>query len=918
MRIRTADLLNAIEALYQLSYSPGWRPIREAQIKKYAAQAIHVNGAPAKMRPACDVGRPGQSAASGDPHATEAPIFRPSPLIARLLATTSMTDLPSPSYRIAKFGGTSVINPERMEAAVGIVTDDVARQQGGQVVVVTSALGGVTDLLLAALRAAADRTGEHRAILQQLRDRHDDAAARLAPEGEHESLAADLSAVLDETEELLQGIYLLREFTPRFSDAVVSAGERLAAPLLSAAFRLAGKESVALDARELIRTDDAFGEAAVDLAASRELVRTALADLPASVVPVVTGFIGSTADGVTTTLGRSGSDYTATLLAGALDASEVVIWTDVDGVLSADPRIVPNAFTLPRLTYREAAELAHFGAKVLHPRTMRPLERAGIPLIIKNTTRPVHEGTRITSEADAEGPPIKAITSVRNAALITLEGSGLLGVPDLTARAFAALAEREVPVFLIAQASSEGSLCFAVTERDREEALRLLHRALARECERGDLHGIRAESGLAVIAAVGHGLRHAPGLAGKMFATLARTRINVRAIAEGASDHNLSCVVQDDEAPQAVRALHEAFALRRLRAHVVLLGTGSIGSRLLALLAQQAETLLERQRVNLRLVGLARTGRLLWEPEGLDFVDAATRLAEAGEDHRVIDEVGRRIESSRLERLIVVDATGSTAVAECYREWLAAGAAVVTPNQHALSRPIEDVRAVRRAASGAEVPFLYETTVGAGLSVLNTLRDLVRTGDDVHHIDGVFSGTLAFVFHAMREGRAFSEAVREAAERGYAETDPRADLAGEDVRRKLLILARELGMDVEESDVQVQSLVPADLRDVSREEFWQQLPKTDAFWAQKGADFASRGQRLQYVALLAPGQLRAGVQALPARSPLATLKGASVLYSFHTQRYGDDPLVVQGPGANADVTASVLLADVVRAAEAMR
>jgi bifunctional aspartokinase / homoserine dehydrogenase 1 len=826
-----------------------------------------------------------------------------------------MTDLAPAAYHVAKFGGTSVADAERMRAVVALVTGHRERQPEEETVVVTSAMGGVTDDLLAAVLAATGRSGEHRDILARIRERHYDAAARLAAEGEHRAVVATIDEVLHETEELLQGIYLLRECTPRFADAVVSAGERLAAPLLAAAFRAADTPAVALDARELIRTDEA---GAVDRDASRELTRRAFDAIPIGTVPVVTGFIAATADGVTTTLGRSGSDYTATLLAAALQAREVVIWTDVDGVLSADPRIVPEAFTLERLTYREAAELAHFGAKVLHPRTMRPLERAGIPLVIKNTGRPEGPGTAITHDPDPNAAPIRALTAVRNAALITLEGAGLLGVPDLTARAFAALTEREVPVLLIAQASSEGSLCFAVPEAEREDALRLLHRALARECERGDLHGIHAETGLAVIAAVGQGLRQAPGLAGKMFATLARARINVRAIAEGASDHNLSCVVSDDEAARAVGALHEAFALRRLRAHLVLLGIGTVGGRLLNLLAELADLLLDRQRVNLRLVGVARRERLLWEPDGQPFAGAEARLASTDTGTDVLDALGEKIREARLERLIIVDATGSGETARHYDAWLAAGAAVVTPNQHALAQPLDRVAAMRDAARQGEAPLLYETTVGAGLSVLNTLRDLVRTGDHVRKIYGVLSGTLAHVFHAMREGRAFSEAVREASALGYTESDPRADLAGEDVRRKLLILGREMGLLCEPSDVQVQSLVPDELADVGLEEFWERLPDYDEAWDRQRGEYASRGQHLQYVGLLAEGEIRAGVQALSARSPLAKLRGASVMYAFHTDRYGDEPLVVQGPGANADVTASVLLADIVRAAEAMR
>lgn len=827
-----------------------------------------------------------------------------------------MEQSPATPVRVHKFGGTSVADAGRLRAAARLAAQDRDQHPDARTVVVTSALGGVTDRLLAAIHAARDRTGEHRSILEEIEQRHRDAAAEL--ESGEERLDA-IRAVIEEVEELLQGIFLLRECTPRFTDAIVSAGERLAAPLLAAAIRAEGLEAEDLDARRLIRTDDAFGEAAVDFGATRRLVREAFEGIPPDAVTVVTGYIASTEDGVTTTLGRSGSDYTATLLAAALDAEHVIIWTDVDGVLSADPRIVPEAYTLPHLTYREAAELAHFGARVLHPRTMRPLERAGIPLVTKNTGNPSASGTRIDDTAPAGGPPVKAVTAVREAALVTLDGAGIIGVPNLTARAFEALAHRDVPVLMIAQASSEGSLCLAVYERDADSAVRTLERALENECARGDLRGIRSEKGLSVVAAVGEGLRRQPGLAGRMFATLARARVNVSAIAQGASDHNLSCVVDDADAERAVQALHETFALGRLRAHLVVVGTGSIGSRFLKLLGERAGPLLASQRLNLRLAGVADSRRLLWHADGLDPATAAARLAQAVPSTAdPLAALTDHLRSARVERLIVVDASPAEAVARSYPEWLREGAAVVTPNQRAFTLDEELYQAVRAAASGAATPIAYDTTVGAGLSILSTLRDLRRTGDTVRRIEGVLSGTLAYVFSALREGRPFAEAVRQAAERGLTETDPRADLAGEDVARKLVILARELDLPIDPAGVKVQSLVPPELRDLSVDEFWQRLPAVDAFWQRKGEEFASRGQRLQYVAVLGPDLVRAGVQGLPDGSPLAGLRGSSVAFAFHTERYQREPLVVQGPGASADITAAVLLADVVRAAEAMR
>ncbi len=815
-------------------------------------------------------------------------------------------------FRVAKFGGTSVGTPERIGEVVRLVA---AMPETVRPVVVSSALGGVTDRLIAAIESAKGRTGEHRDILAALRERHTETLDALAAEDDREALREHLSTLFEATAELLHGVYLLRECTPRFQDGIISVGERLSVPLVAAAFRAAGHDAVALDATQFVRTDDAFGEAAVDFAETRRLVVERFAELAPGTIPVVTGFVASTDEGVTTTLGRSGSDYTATILGGALDADEVVIWTDVDGVLSADPRIVPEAFSLEHLSYREAAELAHFGAKVLHPRTMKPLEKAGIPLRIKNTMRPDAEGTRITATPPPSASTIKAITSVRDAALVTLEGAGIIGVPDLTARVFEALADAELPVLLIAQASSEGSLCFAVREADRAEALRVLNKEFERECERGDLHGIHDLPNVAVLAGVGDGMRTQPGLAGQMFATLGRAHVNVLAIAEGASEHNLSAVVADDDAPRAVAALHETFALRRTRAHLVVVGVGTLGTKLLALLEKQAPDLLEAQRLNLRLVGIADSERLAWDPAGIAFGDARERLASG--EASDLDALTDRLHDARLERLIVVDATASEAVAQRYPDWLRAGAAVVTPNKQANTLGADLYDAIRTAARDGDAPFLYETTVGAGLSVISTLRDLVRTGDHIRRVEGVLSGTLAFLFNTMRDGASFSEAIRRAAERGYTEPDPRADLSGEDVGRKLLTLAREMGLRPEPSAVQVQSLVPEALRGESLETFWAKLPQADAFWQKKLAEYAGRDEQLQYVAVLEAGQIRAGVQALAPSSPLRDLRGAANVVAFYTDRYAPEPLIVQGPGASAEITTAVLLADIVRAAEAM-
>ena len=799
--------------------------------------------------------------------------------------------------------------PERVREVVriSVATPDTFRR-----VVVSSAFGGVTDRLLAAVDAATGRDEAWREILAEVCERHTAAVEALAVPDERAALGAFHDALFGEVADLLHGMSLLRECTPRFRDAVVSAGERAAVPVVAAAFRAMGHAAVALDATAFVRTDDSFGEAAVDTPETRRLVRAAIDAVPAGAIAVVTGFVGSTSEGVVTTLGRSGSDYTATILAGALGAAECTIWTDVDGVLSADPRVVPDAFPLARLSYEEAAELAHFGAKVLHPRTMRPLVASGIPLRIANTLNPDAPGTLVGPAAPGRGAAeIKAVTAVRGAALVRVVGASVLEVPDLAARVFAPLADAGFAVFLVAQASAEGSLGLAVREADAALVVRTLERSLARAIERGDVLAVTSETGAAVVAAVGSFVHDAPGLAGRMFATLGRARVSARALAQGGGDHTLSAVVADADAPAAVRALHEAFAMRRLRAHVVVVGAGALGRRVLALLAAEAPRL-KAAGLNLRVVGVADSSRLAWDDAGLADPLGALAAAPASD----LDTLTARLTTARLERLVLVDATASADVAVRHAVWLAAGVAVVTPNKAAAARPAAAWARAQAAARDGEAPYLYDAAVGAGLGVVSRLRDLVRTGDTVHSVEGVLSGTVAFVMSRLRDGAAFSQAVREARAAGFAEPDVRDDLSGRDVARKLALLARELGLAADAEAAPVESLVPDGLAGVPLETFWARLGEADAAWAERTA--AATGE-LQLVARLASdGSIRASVEAVPPHSPLAGLRGSEIAVAFHTARNGATPLVLRGPGASADVTAAVVLADIVRAAEAMR
>ena len=819
--------------------------------------------------------------------------------------------MPSPPL-VSKFGGTSVGSPERIRRVVDLVT---AADGDGRRVVVVSALGGVTDDLIAALDAALAREG-HEARVDAIRARHAEAVDALVAEPEREAVRAHLEARFRALGELLDGVSLLREATPRTRDAVVGIGERLSAPLVAAAFRAAGHDAAALEATAFVRTDDRFGDAAVDFEATRRLARRAVGALPPGQVAVVTGFVGSTEAGVATTLGRSGSDYTATILAEALDASECVIWTDVAGVFTADPRLVPEAVALPRLSYREAAELAYFGANVLHPRTMLPAERAGIPILIKSTLDPDLPGTRIAAETDALDLRVKGISSVRGVAVVMVEGAGMQSAVGVGARLFGALSEAGVNVRMTSQASSEQSICLVVDGADADAAVGALEAAFERELGRGDVRRVYAIPDCAVVSAVGEGMRHQPGLAGRLFATLGRAGVNVLAIAQGAAETNISTVVRSEDVGAALGALHEAFPLRRARVHVVVIGTGVVGRRLVEMLAAHAPVLMDRDRIHLRLVGLANSRRMRWDAGGLPLGRALEDLHEAG-DPADLDALDAHLLAPGLERRIVVDATASEAVARRYVGWLEAGVGVVTPNKKANTLDMGYYRALREAAGRREVSYHYETTVMAGLPVVFTVRDLLRSGDRVRHVEGVFSGTLAFLFNRLAEGAAFSEAVRDAKARGFTEPDPRDDLMGEDVARKLLILARETGRDLERADLDVEPLVPPHLLDVSTDAFLDALDDLDAEWADRVAGAAARGERLAYVGQIDDSGARVGVRSVPLDSPFAASRGTDNAILIRSDRYRETPLVVQGPGAGPDVTAAGLLADLVKAAELM-
>lgn len=806
--------------------------------------------------------------------------------------------------RILKFGGSSVATAARIESVMTILEP----AWHGPVGVVFSAFGGVTDQLIQLSRQAL--AGEpYQELLGAVEKRHLDAVRDLIGVTHQSSVLAQVKIQFNELEDVLHGIFLVRECTPRTLDYIMSFGERLSAFIIAQALQHRGHAVSYLDARQLIRTNSDFGAAKVDFATTDRQIATYLNENPGA--HIITGFIGATAQGETTTLGRSGSDYTAAIFAGALQAAVLEIWTDVDGMLTADPRLVKKAFSLPELTYEEAMELSHFGAKVIFPATMQPAMAHNIPILVKNTFNPTHPGTRIAREA-TNGKLIKGISSVNNISLLNITGSGLVGVVGVSSRVFATLAHAKVNVVLISQASSEHSICIAIEAAATDRATAALEHEFRSEIREEYMDPVAVTRHLAIIALVGNGMQHQAGSSGRMFSALGKNGINVIAIAQGSSERNISAVILASDVSKALNVLHDAFFLSdRKTIHLFLVGTGLIGTVLLQQIARQQEKLAAASQLELRLMAVANSRKMLFPESGIACEAALPRL-EGGEPMHLTDFVHRAV-AANLPNSIFVDCTASEAVADVYPALLNASISIVTPNKKANAASLAKYRTLKAIARQRGVKFLYETNVGAGLPVINTLNDLLISGDKILRIEAVLSGTLNFIFSAFTEVNSFSAVVEQAKEKGYTEPDPRDDLSGLDVARKMLILARETGLALELADIPVENLVPADCRQLtSVEAFLTQLKKHDAAFEQIRSAAAATGGKLRYQATLEKSRVHVGLTTVDASHPFFTLSGSDNMILLTTERYNERPMVIRGPGAGAEVTAAGVFADLIR------
>jgi len=830
--------------------------------------------------------------------------------------------------QIHKFGGASLADAAAISHAVGIVQ----AQRPEPLVVVVSAMSGVTDALLdGAARAARGDASHVRAAAEALRAQHVAAAQQLVPAGARlEELLRLIGEAFAELEQVAGGLGVLRELTPRTTDYLAARGERLSARLFAAALDAAGCPAAYVDATEIVQTDGTFGGASPDLRRTERSARKALRPLLArGTVPVVPGFLGAAPDGQVTTLGRGGSDLTATLLARVLGAREVSLWKDVPGLLTADPRIVPDARVVPQVHVREAAELAYYGAKVLHPRALIPVMKRNVAIRIRPFADPTSLGTEISRRRTLHQYPVKALSAIPQQALLTVAGSGMLGVPGIAARTFAAVHQQGISVSLITQASSEHSICFSVPAESAERARKSLEETFRPEIARQEIDGVEVQTGLATLVVVGLGMAGTPGIASRVFSALAEARINVIATAQGSSELNLSLVVDAKDAPRAQRAVHAAFQLSKIgggavahpdRTDVVLLGFGQIGRTLAPMIAK-----VKQDAVTLRIVGLIDRSGLVFDagglsPRRLTALAAAkakgTPLAKAAGGRRAgaAEAVGF-VARHALSNPVLVDLTADDTT-DTIKAALGAGMHVVLANKRPVTADKRRYDALRAAAQTHGRRLLHEATVGAGLPIIDTYQKLVDSGDRVAKIEGCPSGTLGYLFGELGRGTRFSAALRGAIAKGYPEPDPREDLSGMDVARKALILGRLLGFAGELEDIAVESLVPDGGDGLSRDEFLRRLEEYDAPWEKRVAAAAARGGVLRYRAIVTPRRIRVGLVVVDASSPMASLNGTDNQFIFTTMRYKKNPLVITGPGAGPAVTAGGILNDVLKLAGA--
>ena len=802
--------------------------------------------------------------------------------------------------KVLKFGGTSVGSVDSIHQIQRIIS-----QQTDDCIVVVSALGGITDLLLKAAHMALDTHEEYMAIYQQIRQRHIDMVNTLIENSTvRQMLLHELESILDELRSILFGVHLVCDLSPKTEAAIVSYGERMSSRIITAA--LPG--AVRKNSLQFIRTEHKQGQILLNTELTERLIHEAFSPMPhLSVCP---GFISK--DSKTeeiTNLGRGGSDYTASILAAALNAEVLEIWTDVNGFMTADPRLIPDAYTIQSLSYVEATELCNFGAKVVYPPTIYPVCAKNIPIRILNTFCPDNTGTIIQSGIAHDAHYVCGLSSIRDVAMITVSGLSMVGVIGVNQRIFGALANAGVSVFLVSQASSENSTTLGVQEKDCDVAVEALTREFAEEIKVGSMYPMLVQQGLAAVSIVGEKMKNMPGIAGKLFGTLGRNGISVIAFAQGAKETNISFVVPQQQLAKTMNVLHDSFFLSENKIlNIFICGVGTVGAQLIEQIQQQQSTLLSEQHLQLNVVGIANSRTAIFDAEGIDLNTYREQLQNASP----LDLMTISQQLGTLYNSVFVDCTASEEVASTYLQLLNNNISVVTANKIAASSDYRYYQALKQTAIKRGVKFLYETNVGAGLPIIGTINDLRNSGDKILRIEAVLSGTLNFIFNELAADVPFSETIRRAREQGYSEPDPRIDLSGKDVIRKLVILAREAGYQVEQEDVEKQLFVPADYFEGSLEDFWSRLSELDAAFEQGRQKLEKNGLRWRFVAKMEEGKTSVSLQTVDASHPFYQLEGSNNIILITTERYHDYPMMIRGYGAGAGVTAAGVFANIMQ------
>ncbi len=812
--------------------------------------------------------------------------------------------------QVLKFGGSSVANAENIKKVIAVLKE---RTLGKKTIVVVSALGGVTDLLLTCSNLASQGQEHYQSHLTEIEERHLQAVRELIPINNQSSLLSFVKTQCNEIEDICNGIFLLKELSPRTKDRIVSYGELLSSKIITAALLADNVAAEWLDARTVIVTNSDFGNALVNFNLTTERIGAYIQQNTADLF-IAPGFIASNEDGIHTTLGRGGSDYTAAIFAAACNAESLEIWTDVSGMMTADPRLVPNARIIPQITYQEAMELSHFGAKVIYPPTIQPVMSKGIPVWIKNTFASKDNGTLIQQKTADSSNSITGISSISSIALLSLEGSGMVGIPGFSKRLFAALASKKINVILITQSSSEHSICVGIDENNASAAKQVIDEAFAYEIELKRVEPLFVEKNLAIIALVGDRMKNHTGISGKFFSALGRNGVNIRAIAQGSSERNITAVISSADVKKSTNTIHEVFFEKEIKeVNLFVAGVGNVGSKLLDQILQQQYYLLHNMHLKVNVTGIANSKKFVVDENGIDLANWREKL-DAGQPADIQAYVTTIIDKN-LRNSVFADVTANDTVATAYDRMLEKSIAVVACNKIACSSHYPYYKKLKDLSKEYNSMFLFETNVGASLPIIGTLNDLLRSGDSIHSMDAVLSGTLNFVFNNYDGSKSFASVVKQAQDEGYTEPDPRLDLSGKDVMRKIMILVRESGQEIEMDDIANNSFMPEECMQGTVADFYASMEKHEPHFKAIYDEAAAANCKLKFVASYKDGKAKVGLLHIPPPHDFYHLYGKDNIVLFYTDRYVDQPLVIKGAGAGAALTASGVFADIIRTAK---